>query len=303
MGVEPKLEYYLTALDKSLGTISVSDRADIITEIKSHILEAQEKDPNKDLASILAALGEPEAVANRYLMERGLKLSKPSKSPMIKWLTIGFLGTFAIGCLFVLVVIWRFTPLISIDEQNERVTLLGGAIDLDGKSESVKFGSGFSISGESRHFDGTKEVDLKKFKEIRIPFNNGKFEIKSSATNQLKWKCKVGGSQGAGSISEDNSVFTVDLSNTGGSKCELELPLGIKTVLEGANGKIDVERPSAELDITMGNGKVAISPDPDKKYKFDMSVVNGTVSAFESSPLKDAIAIRVSLTNGQIKRE
>ncbi len=303
MGTEPKLEYYLTALDKALGPISVSDRADIITEIKSHILEAQEKDPTQALSQVLASLGEPETVANRFLMERGLKMSKPPRSPMIKWLTIGFLGTFAIGCLFVLIVIWKFTPLISIDEQNERVTLLGGAIDVDGKLETVKVGSGFSFNGESKHFDGNKSLDPKMVKEVRIPFNNGKFEIKSSANSELKWKCKVQSSQEAGSVTEENNVFTINLSASGGSRCDLELPLGIKTVLEGANGKIDVEKPQSALDITMSNGKVAISPDPNKKYKYDMNVVNGVVNRFESSDLKDAIAIRVSLTNGQIKRE
>ena len=45
MTTEPKLEAYLSKLDNYLGQIPVSDRADIIIEIKSHVMEAQLKAP------------------------------------------------------------------------------------------------------------------------------------------------------------------------------------------------------------------------------------------------------------------
>src|SRR5689334_74559 len=121
MSTEPKLEAYLNALDKSLVQIPVSDRAEIIMEIKSHILDSQAKAPDISLTSILDSLGEPETVANHYLLERGLKVSKPPKTPMVKWLTIGFLGTLSILIIFLLLLVWKFTPIISVDDENDRV--------------------------------------------------------------------------------------------------------------------------------------------------------------------------------------
>jgi len=50
---EPKLEAYLNALDRSLGQIPASDRAEIVMEIKSHILDSQGKTPDISMTSIL----------------------------------------------------------------------------------------------------------------------------------------------------------------------------------------------------------------------------------------------------------
>src|SRR6187549_1830430 len=98
---DPRLESYLTSLERVLRPFPVSDRAEIITEIKSHVLSALERDPQARLDSVLSALGEPETVANRYLLERGLKPTKTSISPIVKWLIIGFLGTFAMILFFI----------------------------------------------------------------------------------------------------------------------------------------------------------------------------------------------------------
>lgn len=137
MTAEPKLEAYLSVLDKTLGQIPVSDRADILVEIKSHVLEAQAKDPTENIESILNTMGEPESVAKRYLQERGLQPSMPSKtssmmwlSASIKWLVIGFLGFITLIVIVVSLLIWRFTPLISVDEEHNRVSLGGGLIQI-----------------------------------------------------------------------------------------------------------------------------------------------------------------------------
>lgn len=150
MATEPKLEAYLAELDKYLLLIPVSDRAEIIIEIKSHIIAAQNKNPNQDMSAILHSLGDPEIVAKRYLQERGLQSSLPPKvSSMmwlpasIKWLVIGFLSFIAIIVMTVLIAIWRFSPLISIDDRTDTVSLAGGLIqihssEIDHTVKSVK---------------------------------------------------------------------------------------------------------------------------------------------------------------------
>lgn len=137
MSIDPKLETYLNRLDKALGQVPVSDRAEIVTEIKGHVVEAQSRDPGKTVDSILASLGEPEGVANKYLMERGLKPGRAPRGNMAKWLTIGFLGTLGMVVLFVTIVLWRFTPIISVDETKGEVKILGGAIHIRANDDNV----------------------------------------------------------------------------------------------------------------------------------------------------------------------
>jgi uncharacterized membrane protein len=146
MTTEPKLETYLSELDKYLGQIPVSDRADIIIEIKSHVLQAQEKSPNEDIGLILHSMGEPESVAKRYLQERGLQFSLPkqqSSSMMwlpasIKWLVIGFLSFVGIIVIVASLLIWRFTPLISIDDTTNQVTIGNGLIQIHDSGKKTK---------------------------------------------------------------------------------------------------------------------------------------------------------------------
>lgn len=80
---DSRLDDYLTKLERLLMLFSVSDRAEIILEIKSHVHSALARDPNTQMDSILSALGEPEFVANRYLMERGMKPAKPEAMGLI----------------------------------------------------------------------------------------------------------------------------------------------------------------------------------------------------------------------------
>src|SRR5580692_7021999 len=103
MTVNSKLEDYLRALDKTLGPISTSERAEIVTEIKSHVLEAQKR--GQSIEDVLKSMGEPEQVANRYLLEHGLTPAKAPKRPIVKWLVIGFLGAFGMTLAFALVVL------------------------------------------------------------------------------------------------------------------------------------------------------------------------------------------------------
>lgn len=142
---EPKLESYLGALDEALGQIPVSDRADIIIEIKSHVLDAQSRNPNQNLDDILQSLGDPETVAKRYLQERGIQAAKPapvkSQASMmwvastVKWLVIGCVSILGLLILTVALIIWRFTPLVSVDDTQNKVSLGGGIINVTGEKK------------------------------------------------------------------------------------------------------------------------------------------------------------------------
>jgi uncharacterized membrane protein len=127
-----KLEDYLYSLDKALDGIAVSEKAEIITEIKSHVLSALEKDPLVDIELVLNSLGDPKQVASRYLLERGLKPYKYRIPfvPILKWLVIGFLGTLAIIILLGGFLIWKLHPSINFDKQIANIEMLNGAVKI-----------------------------------------------------------------------------------------------------------------------------------------------------------------------------
>lgn len=301
MPTEPKLEAYLGLLEKSLSQIPVSDRADIITEIRSHVLEAQEREPGRRLEEILASLGEPEITANRYLMERGLKPGRAPKTPMVKWLTIGFLGTIGMGMFFILVVIWKFTPIIKVDDQTGRVQFLGGLIDIasnDKEGSHSWFNFNFDSAG-GRSFFGSQNVGPND-KIVKIKFSNGKFSVEPTAEKKISWECKTdtkGPSQVPAKI--DSGIEFVFVN----AKCELRVPEKMAVEMEGNNGKIDLQKPMGNFRVKMNNGKLGIEPKENTAYKYDLKVGNGKIDRFESSEKPGAILISADIGNGAIAQD
>jgi len=224
---------------------------------------------------------------------------------MVKWLTIGFLGTLGIFAFTFLILLWKFTPLISVDEENERVTILGGLIDVDGKAGRLQIGAdrfdGFGF--ETRTFDGNRTIDRANIRQIIVPFTHGKLEFSPShSENELRWKCRVTGGNGTAIADESKKQFTLSLEKVGGSKCDIQLPKGVPSVISGSNGKLEIERPHSDMQVRLDNGKVTIAPEPNRKYRFDLSVANGIVDDFVSSEAADALKIKVVVANGYIKR-
>jgi len=298
MSTDPKLENYLATLDKCLSGLKVSDRADIITEMKSHALDSQERHPEKNMQSILAALGEPESVANRFLIERGLKPGKPARTPIVKWLTIGFLGTMALTFLFSLLVIWKFSPIISVNDSGVRI--LGGAITIEGAEFTNSEGA--SLKFNSSEIEGSQDIDPKSTKMVKVEFNSGKIDFGYSDDSEMSWSCKGQGASPVLSAAKDGLVV-LDLSMLAMAKCDIELP-NLPVEIKGLNGKIHVDEPQNALSVAINNGVITISPDDELQYGYELNVSNGKVIGdFKSSKGPKAIAIKARVFNGNIERQ
>jgi hypothetical protein len=309
-----QLENYLNRLDKALSGLNISDRAEIITEIKSHVMDSRESNPDQSLDSILESLGQPENVANRYLLERGVRPVKSPMHPFFKWAVIGVLGTMTIFFGFVLILIFSFSPLIEVDEKNQRVRVLGGLIDVDEQAGYVSIGGAQHIFDEESDFAIVGEIDtigVKSLKELEVDFTNGKMNFETTASNNLTWNCRASASTDspknsadpASALTRTGDMAQLNLNKYRGAKCDIGVPKGINLVVKGGNGKIDIEKPGFNLDLNLGNGKVDIEPDPLLKYAFDTQVTNGVLDKFLSSPDKDALKIKVTLVNGKISND
>ncbi len=297
MSKDPRIERYLSALEARLRPFSVGDRAEIVTEIKSHILSALERDPQVNLDHVLAALGEPEAVANRYLLERGMKPGKPPISPVVKWLVIGFLGTVAMVLLFSIFLIMKFAPLVTSVGKEEGLEVLNELLDLGNESGEGRFAMKGILS--AGRFSGDLELGAQR--TIAVKFSNVKLETVNADDDTFAWECDGVGA-GAPESEVRGGVAELNLLRLIGAKCVLAVPKNAKLSLDGTNAKIELDRPLFNVHARITNGKVEITPEDGVEYKYELKVGRRNKSDFVSSEKPDAYLLHVELNNGRITR-
>ena len=88
---------YLAALGGALRALPQADRAEIVREIESHLLERGQAG---DLDAALAALGRPEAFARTFLEDRAMNqaLSRPNPAALL-FAVLDRSGRSAIACI------------------------------------------------------------------------------------------------------------------------------------------------------------------------------------------------------------
>ena len=294
MTSDPRLERYLASLERTLKPFPVGDRAEIITEIKSHVLSALERDPQARLDSILNALGEPETVANRYLLERGLKPGKTSISPIVKWLIIGFLCTVAMILVFTGFVLNHYDSLVQVDGPNEKVEILNGFVRVDGKKGKI------SISGLNEASSGlTGLKNMSSGRAATLKFNSGKFEIRDSESDKLTWSCTTKEAF-LPKPEDEGNAFNLDFSSLSFVNCKISIPESSPLLIRGVNGKIVFNSPSFDVDAQLENGKIIFRNQEKSSYKFDVSVQNGQIDTFISSAQKSSHLVKMHVANGVI---
>lgn len=303
------LENYLDRLEKSLGTISVSEKAEIIIEIKSHIMDATENDPEHSTQNAINSLGVPEQVAKKYLDERGLeapKLNLP-KAPSAKWFVLGFLGLIGMFMLFILILVFSFTPFIKVDEDKGRVQILGGLIDInertfdaivdDKDKKNFKFEGSLKIGDDANELSaGIKEINENDPKEIKMNFLNGKASFEASTTDKLEYSCKTDKLIDSGT----KHVKNFDFSNTNAAKCKFKVPKDYSIKIKAINAKFSFDQVAANIDLKATNGKIDFKPAKGIDYNYNFKITNGKISNYNSSNNKEAYQVKMTLLNGKI---
>ncbi|MBX3021070.1 MAG: hypothetical protein KF799_05280 [Bdellovibrionales bacterium] len=310
MTKEVRIEHYLLQLDRELQALPVGQRAEIITEIKTHIRVACEREPERELQSILADLGTAPQVAERFLAAKGLSRTAPPASTgglWIKWLAISTVVLF--GLIFVggIAAFYYLDPLVNIDGEKGRLSLLGGTVNfsVDEDLAGVKVG-GVPVSDAFK--DGEKvvgEADLssRSLRLLRIPFNTAKIEFIAGVGRRLEWACRSTTGDRAPQVEVSAGVATLNLDQLNIARCLISLPAELTAEIRGVNGKLHVKNPASHLTIELSNGKVNIDADPTRTYDFDVHVKNGLQDFFPRSNQSDAVKVRVNVTNGLVKKK
>lgn len=321
MAHDPLLDRYLDDLDRALSPLPISDRIDLLAQIKNRALTLA---AGGSMEAALREVGPPEAVAERYLTEKGLPGGK-GKSSAMRGILTAFFTTVAV--LFLLTVagaaylMWRFSPLVQIDEANQRVRLLGGYVDLDGREGKIRIGDSLVSSDEfDRTFSLTKTLEPGA-KAFEAQFSQGSLSIAHSTDRQVRIQCRIKGGGEGSPLQVARGKNVLSLGATQGSRCKVQIPSGIGVDVRGKNGKIVLEnldaparaelgngriviaRPAAATDAEVENGKIEVEPDPSRFYRFETKVELGTQDRLETSTRPDAIPIRLTVRRGSLTVE
>lgn len=300
---EEKLEQYLSELEDKLNDFPPSLRSKIVQENYQHILESKEKFPEKSLIDILDDLGPAEQVANHYRLDSGFKTFKKKTHPFLKWFSIFFFGSTAFFVLMISLLVWKFTPIAKIDDENQRVILLGGLIDINGTSGKIKFFDQYQFVENkfSNQFDGAFELN-QDVNEIIVNFDSGILNFNTSKTKKASWNCKLQIPPGKDIVSILPNALEINLESYGGGSCDIEVPVDATITVTGKDAQVNVEEPEFDVFVEFDNGAINFSPNPEVEYNYDIRLENGSADEFRSSDKPNAYEVKLYLENGTVKK-
>ncbi len=204
-----KLDAYLKQLEFALSPLPVAERSDILLELHTHISESLTKS-GRTLEDILASLGSPASVAQGYLEQRGKEpnssiptFSSQSTSPQNTYApprqNSGCFKWGCISCLIALCILglllylffsaaWKVATsitssasqnaqlqngIVDVDGDQEKVSLLGGWLQVDGKNETVKIGNFLDVDGKNETVKIGDQIEVDGNKERMISRRQG----------------------------------------------------------------------------------------------------------------------------------
>lgn len=285
-------EKFLVQINRYLEDLSV--------ELRTNLLNStiDELDTNPTTLN-----NDPLLYANKLRSRHNLTPYRPPKkggffSFLWKLFVLGFISfVILIGFLW-----WKFTPIYEVDEENQRLVLLGGVIDIDGKSGKVKVLDQVQFS-KSNSFNDSFQMNMNlttEVDEIDIRFDSGQFTLKSSENSELKFDCKLSQPFQQDMMQQESELIKIDFSSLQGTTCEIFVPENKRLLLEGKDTAINLIKPEFNFYAEISNGHIAITPQPEHDYLFNLEVENGYVGDFKSSESESATEIQIRLQNGSI---
>jgi hypothetical protein len=95
-----------------------------------------------------------------------------------------------------------------------------------------------SIASDSTPLVGEINLQSTPLSEIRIRFNSGDIKVRVSDELQISWQCRVKGERRSLLHSLEGKVMTLALSENTAADCEITVPQGIRTLVEGPNSRV-----------------------------------------------------------------
>ena len=289
---------YLKKIEPLLSDLSVYDRSKLLCEIHKEI-------ERLELTDLKPAL----AFANEKRSEYGYIPFKPVKkmsflSFFLKFsamMTLLFLGSISL-------LVWKFTPIFKVDEETNRVIILGGLIDINAKAGKLKVLDNYHYSDDSFTNDFQASINLNQDKdEVIVNFQSGRFDLKNATDDNFTLDCKLATPPTDEIISEQDDLVVIDFKKTPGLNCTLAVPVDKKITIEGLDASIRVPSPEYNLYVELDSGKVYLTPEEEIDYNFNLNIdetgPENYIGDFQSNDTDEAFEIRINLKRGAIIRK
>lgn len=234
-----------------------------------------------------------------------------------RYVLYAFAGLFALTAACVGFIAWKFTPLVQIDEKNQRLRLLGGWIQVDGRAGSMKIGQKqVDTAQNSRHFEG--KTGFREFSgghgafgaenaQLLIRFLSGNLTLTAAPGDSLEWKCDVSPMGEPPQVEQVRSQMVLNLARASFGRCTVALPARLTVAVDARGGRIEVTQPAFDFRIDALYSKVVYRRDPKRAYRFetrlDSSPMTGLAQLPPPSPAADAVWAGITLRNGALELE
>lgn len=307
MKTDARLERYLKDVDSALQPIPLSERAEVIVSIKTYVKKELEKDPQARLDEVLARLGSPEAAANRYRLERGLRPAKPAINAIVKWLVIGFLSSMAMVFLFLGFLFHQMTAMVRWDNGVGSFQMFDKLLDDESKKFGFSFKGGWGIPpglDDSRKSAGAiaGSLSLTPGQMVAIKFSSAELRVKTAPDQNFVWNCD-GEAMAPLESGATEGIASLDLTPVNDADCDLQVPKGAVFSLDGNRGQVEFDEPLFAINARIETGEVEFRAAANADYKYDMTVGSGVVDKFRSSSRSSALPITVHVKTGRIQSE
>lgn len=284
MTTHPALENWLSRFYAELEPLPLSERAELVTELKSHILEKQSANPEKSMDDILSEVGAPRHIAATYTEgvdkeEPKFKKEDQKEEP-------------------------RGRPFFNI--RGDHVELFGGAIEVDGQRGRIRIGDFIDINssegkmkvgpwnfdiprddGEGhQRADESGEIPVQSIvnSNLEILATSGKMKIEFYDGPSITWRHRGNPFSNETQVKHEEGRSVLDFRSRGGGKLTVKVPRQIKTSAKFDLGKLTIVRPTQEGQYTMHCGKlVFVYDDPSPVF------VEARVSQGKCEPIPSAL--------------
>jgi len=282
---------YLKQIEDYLMDLTVSERISLLQEIQAEISDKSVQE-----------LEDAQIYTNKKRLEHGhIKYVEVKKFSLVRFLTKSFAILTVCTFLFFGFVIWKFTPILKVDEENNKVTILGGLIDIDGKAGKIKLFDETHFTQDKYTNDLQASFTLEQDKDdILIKFKSGQFTLKNSESKELTLNCKLASPADEKMIIQEDDFIEINFLHIDGATCEVLVPENKKLVLEGSESAINILNPEFNIYIELNGGSVAITPALEIDYKYNLNVDDGYVGEFQSSTSEEAYEIQIQIKKGSI---
>lgn len=301
---EQEIQDFLTKIESYLDDIPSSERQSGLLEFKNKLQSYQDAHPQFNFLQLKMSLGGPQLVANQIRLNQNQPLRTIKSQNVNRFALIFFALSFFTFTALMGVVWWKLTPFYSSTE--EKIVVLGGLIEIDRQLGQAKIGDSFDFGATTYKniFEGTFEVPATTTEDVTLEFDKAQLELTFTQDSRISWNCKVSDEPSDSFIKQEKELVTISLVGVGGSDCVFKLPSRLKYIVTGDSGKLDVIAPPNDLLVQLTNGIVAIAPDSELSYHFDLAVTSGFIdSNLKSLSVDDGIEIKVELANGSIQRK